>query len=101
MDDDERAFNALKNSLIDESAQIRINAIEAIMESRNPKAADTIKKSLYEDKDEEVKKNAMIALYNLVGREILDEVIQNPNFSDALKIEAVSIISEYEDKNDA
>jgi len=98
LDNDERAFNALKNSLVDDSPQIRINAIEAIMESENPNAAETIKKCLIEDEDEEVKKNAMIALYNLVGREILDEVIQSPNFSDTLKMEAVSIISEYEDE---
>lgn len=98
LDDDERAFNALRNSLVDDSPQIRINAIEAIMESENPKAAETIKKCLYEDEDEEVKKNAMIALYNLVGREILDDIIQNPKFSDTLKMEAVSMISEYEDE---
>ena len=98
--DDERVFNALKNSLVDESPQIRINAIEAIMDSENPKAVDTIKTCLLEDADEEVKKNAMIALYNLVGREILDEVIENSNFSDSLKMEAVSMISEYEENDE-
>ena len=46
----------------------------------------------------EVKKNALIALYNLVGREILDEVANGQNFSDDLKMEAVSMISEYEDE---
>lgn len=99
LDDDERVFNALKNSLLDESPQIRINAIEAIMESENPKAVETIRGCLLEDKDEEVKKNAMIALYNLVGREILDEVAEG-NFSDTLKMEAVSMISEYEEDYD-
>jgi len=95
--DDEKAFIALKNSLIDESPQVRINAIEAIMESENPKAVETIRDCLFNDDNEEVKKNAMIALYNLEGRTILDEIIQNPNFSDNLKMEAVSMISEYED----
>lgn len=98
--DDERVFNALKNSLIDESPQIRINAIEAIMDSDNPKAVETIKTCLLEDSDEEVKKNAMIALYNLIGREILDEVISSPDFSDLLKMEAVSMISEYEEDDE-
>lgn len=97
VDDDERVFNALKNSLVDESPQIRINAIEAIMECENPLAVETIKQCLIEDKDEEVKKNALIALYNLVGREILDEVANSPDYPDFLKIEAVSMISEYED----
>lgn len=95
-DDNDRVFNALKNSLLDESAQVRINAIEAIMESNNSKAVEVIHQCLISDEDEEVKKNAMIALYNLVGREILDEVIAG-EFSDNLKMEAVSMISEYED----
>ena len=90
LDDNERVFNALKNSLMDESPQIRINAIEAIMDSENPQAVDTIKTCLNEDEDEEVKKN-------LVGREILDEVANGSSYPDALKLEAVSMISEYED----
>lgn len=100
IDNDERVFNALKNSLVDESAQIRINAIEAIMNSENPKAVETIKTCLVNDSDEEVKKNALIALYNLVGREILDEVANGQCFSDSLKMEAVSMISEYEEDYD-
>ncbi len=97
VDDNERVFNALKNSLLDDSPQIRINAIEAIMESDNPKAIETIRNCLFDDEDEDVKKNAMIALYNLEGREILDEVINNPDFSDDLKKEAVFMIEEYEE----
>ena len=97
LDDNERVFNALKSSLMDESPQVRINAIEAIMDSENPKAVEIIRGCLVEDSDEEVKKNALIALYNLVGREILDEVA-NGDFPDSLKIEAVSLISEYEDE---
>lgn len=100
LDNNERVFNALKNSLVDESPQIRINAIEAIMDSENPKAVETIRTCLLQDKDEEVKKNALIALYNLVGREVLDEVANGPNFSDSLKMEAVSMISEYEDNDE-
>lgn len=96
LQDDDRVFNALKNSLLDDSPQIRINAIEAIMESENPKSVETIRACL-NDEDEEVKKNALIALYNLVGREILDEVA-NGDFSDMLKMEAVSMIEEYEDE---
>ncbi len=99
IDNNDRVFNALKNSLVDESPQIRINAIEAIMESENPRAVETIRTCLTEDEDEEVKKNALIALYNLVGREILDEVVSG-NFSDNLKMEAVSMISEYEEDTD-
>lgn len=96
--DNERVFRALKNSLSDESAQVRINAIEALMESANPRAIGVIKKCLETDSDEEVKKNAMIALYNLTDRAILDEVISSTKYSDALKMEAVSILNEYENE---
>ena len=96
--DNERVFRALKNSLSDESAQVRINAVEAIMNSEHPKAIETIKKCLENDTDEEVKKNAMIALYNMTDRSILDEIINSDKYSDNLKIEAVSILDEYEDE---
>lgn len=96
LDDNERVFNALKNSLVDDSPQIRINAIEAIMDSENPHAAETIKTCL-KDTDDEVKKNALIALYNMIGREILDEVISEASYPDILKMEAVSMIEEYEE----
>lgn len=96
LDNNERVFKALKNSLLDESPQIRINAIEAIMDSDNPNAFDTIKDCL-NDSNEEVKKNALIALYNLKGREILDEIINSETSSDFLKMEAVELINEYEE----
>lgn len=97
--DNERVFRALKNSLSDESVQVRINAIEALMDSEHPKAFETIKNSFLNDKDDEVKKNAMIALYNMSDRKILDEVINSPDFSDSLKVEAVSILEECEQED--
>lgn len=98
--DNERVFKALKNSLSDESSQVRINAIEALMESNHPKAYDVIKNCLETDKNEDVRRNAMIALYNMSDRSILDEIINSPNYSDTLKMEAVSILEEYEDNGD-
>ena len=47
-----------------------------------------------------VKKIALIALYNLVGREILDEVANGSDYPDSLKMEAVSMISEYEEDDE-
>lgn len=95
LDNNKRVFNALKSSLMDESPQIRINAIEALMESEYDEAYDAIKSCLA-DSDDEVKKNALIALYNMVGRRILDEIIKEPSYGDILKVEAVSMIEEYE-----
>lgn len=65
------------------------------MDSDYPEAYDAIKGCLC-DPNDEVKKNALIALYNMVGRKILDEVIKEPIYSDVLKVEAVSLIEEYE-----
>lgn len=95
LEKNQRVFNALKSSLMDESPQIRINAIEALMESGYEEAYDAIKSCLA-DNDDEVKKNALIALYNMAGRKILDEVIREASYGDILKVEAVSILEEYE-----
>lgn len=95
----EFVFSALKNSLVDDSAQVRISAIEAIMNSEHPKSSATIK-PLLQDSDEEVRKNALIALYNIDGRDILDEVISLPIYPDSLKEEAENLIAEYEEEYD-
>lgn len=99
LEKNERVFHALKNSLLDESSQVRINAIEALMDSEHPEAYDVIKTCL-SDNDDEVKKNALIALYNIGGRSILDEVISETSYCDMLKLEAVSIIEEYETEDE-
>lgn len=91
----DRVFKALKHALCDESPQIRINAIEALMDSGDNRAYELIKEML-DDLDEEVKKNALIALYNLTGREILDEVIAEKKYCDFIKSEAQCMIDEYE-----
>ena len=98
--DNSRVFKALKKSLMDDSPQIRINAIEALMDSDKDEAYDLIKNCL-KDADDEVKRNALIALYNMKGRTILDEVLANQNeYCDFLKTEALSIIEEYENGED-
>jgi HEAT repeat protein len=91
----DRIIKALEHALTDESACIRINAIEALMDSDNDKSYGLIKNML-EDLDEEVKKNALIALYNMVGKEILNEVIEDKKYCDFLKQEAENMIEEYE-----
>lgn len=90
-----KVLKALKSSLMDSSPMVRINAIEAIMNSEDEESVELIRPSLQDD-DDDVKKNALIALYNLVGRDILDEVIELPIYSQFLKDEAVELINEYE-----
>ncbi len=95
----EKIFNALKKSLLDESPMVRINAIEALMNSEDERAAESIKECL-EDPDDEVKKNALIALYNIEGRKILDEVISDEKYPVLLKSEAQDLINEYEEEDE-
>lgn len=92
----ERVFKALKSSLTDESPQIRIDAIEGLMNSDNPQAFEIIKNSLENDSDEEVKKNALIALYNMSDKSILEKVLSSDKYSQELKITAQEILDEYD-----
>ena len=95
----QKVIKALKNSLMDSSPMVRINAIEAIMNSGDENSVDMIKPSLH-DEDFEVQKNALIALYNLLGRNILDEVLNLPTFSELLRQEAQDLLDEYERDED-
>ncbi len=90
-----KVLRALKSSLMDSSPIVRINAIEAIMNSDEEDSIELIRPCL-QDEDDEVKKNALIALYNLIGRDILDEVIELPIYTEYLKNEARELIEEYE-----
>ena len=92
-----KVLNVLKSSLMDSSSIVRINAIEALMNSDYEEAPALIRKAL-RDEDCEVQRNALIALYNLQGRDILDEVISLPVYSEFLKDEARNLINEYEDE---
>jgi HEAT repeat protein len=82
---------------MDPSPIVRIDAIEAIMNSGEDDSINLIKPCL-QDEEEEVQKNALIALYNLMGRDILEEVIDLPIYSAFLKNEAQELIAEYEDE---
>ena len=97
--DNKKVQKALKKSLLDSSPMVRINAIEAIMNSNAENASEIIKDSL-KDEDKEVQKNALIAMYNLEGRDILDEVIQSEEYSEYLKEEAQNLIDEYEEDDE-
>lgn len=95
----ERVIVAFKNALEDDSAQVRINAIECLMNSGDDNAYDIIKEKLH-DADDEVIKNAVIALYNLKGKEALFEILKDENLPNAAKDEADEIYREYEEEND-
>ena len=58
--------------------------------------ADELIRIALKDEDEEVQRNALIAMYNLIGRDILDEVLSLPSYSKFLKEEAQNMIDDYE-----
>lgn len=94
-----KVIKAFKKSLMDVSPMVRINAIEAIMNSDEEDAAKIIRPCLNDD-DDEVKKNALVALYNLEGRDVLDEIISMPSYGEFLKKEAQALLDEYEDNQE-
>ncbi len=93
-----RVFNALKDALSDDSPQVRLNAIESLMNleldgENNFGGAELIKNMLHDD-DEEVARNAVTALYNLLGEGILKEILKDENMPYYCREEAGNILEE-------
>ena len=86
----DRVFNALVKSLRDESPQVRINAIEVLINSDDDRAIGLIK-GMLDDQNREVVQNAVIALYNLLGDDILEDIISSEEYSDKAKSEALKL----------
>ncbi len=95
----DRVFKALKNSLLDESAQVRINAIEALMNTEDSRVLDLIK-SMLKDPEQEVVKNAVIALYNMEGEELIATILEDIAAPEFAKIEAEALLNELSDYED-
>ncbi len=89
----DRVFRALRNSLSDENPQVRINAIEALMEYDDIRALELIEKML-DDEDEDVARNAVVALYNINGEKAMNKILQSAKTSPACKDEAQKILEE-------
>lgn len=92
---DTKAIEILKKTILDSSPRLRISAIETLMNIEANQSYELIYDRLLYDDDTEVKKNALVALYNLSDRKILDEVI-NGNFPQELKEFSLDLIKEYE-----
>ena len=92
-----RAIAVLKEALSDESAQVRINAIESLMNSKIVEAPDLIWKMLY-DNNSEVRKNAVVALYNLEGRDVLVKIISDETLNPDCALEAQDVLLEVDEE---
>ena len=95
----ERVFNALVKSLRDESPQVRINAIEVLMNSEDSRANDLIREML-KDTNSDVVQNAVIALYNLEGDEVLNEILNDENQTDTAKTEALKLMDDLREEEE-
>ncbi|MBQ7287554.1 MAG: HEAT repeat domain-containing protein [Candidatus Gastranaerophilales bacterium] len=94
-----KAIEILEKSLLEPSSRVRISAIEALMNLETPKSYELILDRLQYDDDLEVRKNALVALYNLSDREILDKVVLG-DYPFELKEFAKDLIKEYEEENE-
>lgn len=96
---DGRSLKALRNSLLDESPFVRLSAIEALSKTEDNEVIPIIKECLY-DENEEVARSTVIALYNIIGRDALIEILDVENMPVVCKDEARSIWEEYESEDE-
>ncbi len=94
----EKVHNALVKALRDESPRVRINAIEVLMNSNDERAEELIRNMLF-DNNQEVVQNAVIALYNMIGDDILEEIINDEKYTDCAKTEAVKLQDDLRREN--
>ena len=69
------------------------------MNSESREGVELIKKAL-SDENEEVVENAVIALYNLEGGELLESLIESEEYSYIVKEKAREILDEYENDDE-
>ena len=99
IENNSKAIEILKKSITDPSDSLRISSIEAIMNSNIKESYDLIYDRLQNDVSLEVKENALIALYNISDKAILEEVLNN-DYCEELKKLARKILEEYEENNE-
>lgn len=97
---DDRSFKALKNALIDESPYIRIGAIETLSGREDDDRVVPLIKGMLHDSDEEVARSAVTALYNVLGKEVLLDILDSNECKVWCKEEAQIILDEYENEED-
>lgn len=72
----DRVFEALKQSLKDASPQVRINAVEALSNLDDDRVSDILYSSL-SDKSEDVVRSVIFAMFNVNGEKILYHIIND------------------------
>lgn len=92
----DRVFIALKNSLKDESVQVRVNAVEALSNLDDKRVNDVLYSSLT-DNSSEVVRNAIIALFNINGEKILYDILNDYSLPEHTMRQVREVIKEVED----
>lgn len=100
---DYTSIRALKNALEDESEYVRISAIEALSEIDDDRVIPIIEKML-DDENEEVAKAAVFSLYEIMGTEYIENLLNKENLQECCKEEINDILygsdEEIEANND-
>jgi HEAT repeat protein len=91
---DDRTIKALKNALMDDAAYVRVGAIEALSEIEDERVIPLIENML-EDKEEEVGRASITALYNVLGADYLSGLTEKQNLA-SWCIEEIEIILDEE-----
>ncbi len=95
---DERTIRALEQALLDESPHVRIEALDALSQVDNERIQEIIEPFIL-DKEEIVARTAIGALYDVAGREYLEDLLEKDDLPEHCKDEIV-LIFEEEDEED-
>ncbi|MCR4881168.1 MAG: HEAT repeat domain-containing protein [bacterium] len=93
---DEKSIHALKHALEDEAACVRLGAIDALSEIDDDRVIPLIEKML-EDKDEEVARAAVCALYEILGKGYICSLYNSESLQACCKDEIRELLEEQEE----
>jgi len=88
---DSRTIKTLSNSLLDESATVRLGAIEALAELSDDRVIPLIEKMI-DDDEEEVARCAINELYNVAGKNYIIKLLSRDNLPGWCREEIETII---------
>jgi len=93
---DDKTIKVLSNTLMDESACIRLEAVEALSELEDERVLPLIEKMIY-DEEEDVARGAIAALYNVAGEEYIINLLKRDDLPGWCKDEIETILEEEDE----
>lgn len=95
----DRRIEALRKVLCDRSPHVRASALEALSETGDERVLEYIEPLLRDD-NESVAKTAVCAIYNLMGREYLEEMLVRENLPTVCREEIEEILAEEDEEEE-